>query len=262
MTTAMMLMAQACTSPPGPRTVEPVAAEVSTVLAEDLVWTQLNPARGDQSPKAAALWGDRTTTGAAGFLVGFVDGFSSPPHIHNVSYRGVVIDGQIHNDDPSAASMWMESGSYWTQPAGASHITSARGSNALTYIEIEQGPYLVRPPKDAFPIEERPINVDASNLVWQPTPEASRGEMALLWGAPLTGQPGGYLVRLPGEATGGIGRTGTRVQVVVIAGRPFVHEGERQVTLAPASYLQVTGRSSLGCEAGSDCVVYVRTEAP
>lgn len=89
------------------------ASEV--LLQSDVQWTPLNPARGDQSPQAGTLWGDRTNSGASGFLVQFVDGFSSPPHIHNVTYRGVVISGLIHNDDPKAEKMWMPEGSFWTQ---------------------------------------------------------------------------------------------------------------------------------------------------
>ena len=81
------------------------------VLASEVEWEQLNPKRGDQSPQAATLWGDRNGTEATGFLVKFVDGFSSPPHIHNVSYRGVVIAGGVHNDDPEAKPMWMPAGS-------------------------------------------------------------------------------------------------------------------------------------------------------
>ena len=98
---------------------EPAAEPAATVvLASGVKWEQLNPARGDKSPKAATLWGDRKGPVPTGFLVQFVDGFSSPPHIHNVSYRGVVISGLIHNDDPDAEEMWMPAGSFWTQPKG------------------------------------------------------------------------------------------------------------------------------------------------
>ena len=86
------------------------------VLTSDVEWEQLNPARGDKSPQAGTLWGDRKGTVPTGFLARFVDGFSSPPHIHNVTYRAVVISGSIHNDDPDAAEMWMPVGSFWTQP--------------------------------------------------------------------------------------------------------------------------------------------------
>jgi hypothetical protein len=123
------------------------------VPAADVEWGALNPARGDASPRAATLWGDRTGSGATGFLVRFVDGFESPPHIHNVTYRGVVIRGLVHNDDASAEPMWMPAGSYWTQPRGGPHITAARGET-VAYIEIDEGPYLVRPVDQAFEDEE------------------------------------------------------------------------------------------------------------
>ena len=77
------------------------------ILASEVKWEQLNPARGDKSPKAATLWGDRKGSVPTGFLVKFMDGFSSPPHIHNVSYCGVVISGLIHNDDPNADSFML-----------------------------------------------------------------------------------------------------------------------------------------------------------
>ncbi|WP_346992732.1 DUF4437 domain-containing protein [Alteromonas gracilis] len=48
-------------------------------------------------------------------LVRFKEGFSSPPHIHNITYRGIVIDGEMHNSDPDAKAMWMPVNSYWTQ---------------------------------------------------------------------------------------------------------------------------------------------------
>jgi hypothetical protein len=84
------------------------------VLISDIEWEPLNPARGDKGPKAGALWGDFTGSRPSGFLVKFVDGFSSPLHIQNITYRGVVISGLIHNDDPDAADMWMPTGSFWT----------------------------------------------------------------------------------------------------------------------------------------------------
>ena len=86
------------------------------LLSSEIKWEKLNPARGDQSPQAGTIWGDRKGEVATGFLAKFVDGFSSPPHIHNATYRAVVIKGSIHNDDPAAANMWMKPGSFWTQP--------------------------------------------------------------------------------------------------------------------------------------------------
>ena len=49
----------------------------------------------------------------------------------------------------AAKEMWMPAGSFWTQPRGESHITAASGDSNVAYIEIEDGPYLVRPVDDA-----------------------------------------------------------------------------------------------------------------
>ncbi len=97
------------------------------VLSSEIVWEKLNPARGCQSLQAGTIWGDRKDTVRTGFLAKFVNGFSSPSHIHNVTYRAVVIKGLVHNDDPKAENMWMKSGAFWTQPEREVHITYAKG---------------------------------------------------------------------------------------------------------------------------------------
>lgn len=194
------------------------------ILTSEVEWSPLNPARGDQSPKAGTLWGDRTKSQPTGFLVEFVDGFSSPPHIHNVTYRGVVISGFIHNDDPNAEDMWMPTASFWTQPAGGGHITSAEGSKNLAYIEIEDGPYLVLPTEEAFDSDEKPINVDVSNIVWIDQPgiptSASEAKVAFLWGNPQENQLYGTFVKLPAGFTGNIHSHGSTFRAVVIQGEP------------------------------------------
>ncbi len=137
----------------------------SVLLSSEIKWEKLNPARGDKSPEAGTIWGDRNGTEATGFLAKFKDGFSSPPHIHNVTYRAFVIQGLIHNDDAKAEKMWMGKGSYWTQPQGQSHITASQGES-IALVEIDQGPYLVKPVEQAYEKGEKPINIDASNIVW------------------------------------------------------------------------------------------------
>lgn len=69
-----------------------------------------------------------------GISVRFNPGFSSPPHIHNITYRGIVIEGLLHNDDPTAESMWLPAGSFWTQPAGEDHITAANAQSNMIYL--------------------------------------------------------------------------------------------------------------------------------
>ena len=240
------------------------------VLASEIQWEQLNPKRGDASPKAANIWGDRNGTGATGFLVKFADGFSSPPHIHNVTYRGVVLRGLVHNDDPDAKQMWMPKGSCWTQPAGEVHITSAKGRETMAYIEIEQGPYLVLPTEQAFDQGERPVNVDASNLVWLDGSNASwiesksksEPEISFLWGQPRDGQLHGSLLKLPAGFSGKLNCDGN-VRVVVIDGmvnHQSIKESKSK-ELEPGSYFGSNGNAKhhLSCSSETGCTVYVRS---
>ncbi len=251
-------------------TVNETTTEV--VLASEVEWEQLNPKRGDQSPQAATLWGDRNGTEATGFLVKFVDGFSSPPHIHNVSYRGVVIAGGVHNDDPAAKPMWMPAGSYWTQPAGEVHITASRGVG-IAFIQIEKGPYLVLPTEDATDNGERPVNVDPSNIVlldgsntsWvdQPPHETSLGpEIAFLWGDPKDGQLNGTLVKLPAGFNGEIQSRGDSFQAVIIKGQPELRlpGSDKIKSLTPGSHVASQGAVAhqFSCNLEEGCIIYVR----
>ncbi|QDT89822.1 DUF4437 domain-containing protein [Gimesia algae] len=245
---------------------------VEVVPASAAKWQKLNPKRGDKSPQAATLWGDRNGKEATGFLVKFIDGFSSPPHIHNVTYRGVVIEGRVHNDDPQAKPMWMPTGSFWTQPAGEAHITSARNST-VAYIEIESGPYLVMPTEETFDNGERPVNIDRSNIVWQdesstnwiePSPSSDKkAEIAFLWGSPHKAELHGTLVKLPGQFSGTIRGNGSTFKAVVIAGESNLHQssGKGKVTLAAGSYLNAKGKAVLriSCDANESCTIYIRS---
>lgn len=246
------------------------------LLRSEVEWSPLNPARGDASPKAGTLWGDRTDSGASGFLVKFEKGFSSPPHIHNVTYKGVVISGLVHNDDPNAENMWMPVGSFWTQPAGEAHITSAEGKANVAYIEIEEGPYLVLPEEEAFDNGERPVNLDASNVIWLDasninwinlagmTAFEDEPEIAFLWGQPQDGELNGTLIKLPAGFTGEIRSYGSIFRAVVIQGQPqYQVSGETESKiLAPGSYFGSKGKSvyQISSKAEEESIIYVRTE--
>ncbi len=253
------------------------AAEPATrvLTTSEVEWEQLNPLRGDKSPKAATLWGDRTGPGPAGFLLKPADGFKSPPHIHNVAYRGVVISGLIHNDHPDAEEMYMAAGSFWTQPAGGVHITAAKGANTLAYIEVEDG-FGVLPAKEAFDDPDRPINVDVSNLVWldashtlwvgQSGNQTSQDgpQVAFLWGEPRDGQLNGTLVRLPAGFAGQLQNQGSSFRAVVIQGRPTHRSptGSGATALEPGSYFGSEGEAThrIACEAPAACILYLRTK--
>ena len=247
----------------------PAAGSTSEiVLISDVEWGPLNPARGDKGPRAGTLWGNRTGPGPSGFLVEFSDGFESPPHIHNLSYRGSVISGLVHNDDPDAEEIWMPAGSFWTQPRGAVHITAAKGSRNLAYIEIEEGPYLVLPVDEEFPTEEFSINVDASNLVWIDPPGGSvfvpGPKLAHLWGSVQEGELNGTFLKFPAGFTGTVRSPGATFRAVVIQGLPrYRLQAETETkAMEPGSSFgsegNATHRISCGPEAG--CIMYVRTE--
>ncbi len=233
------------------------------VLASEVDYQPLNPARGDASPMAGTLWGDRGGVQATGFLLKPTDGFESPPHIHNISYRGVVIRGVIHNDDPKADELWMPAGSFWTQPRGHVHITAARGADTLAYVEIDSGPYLVRGPGEAFASEERPINVDVSNIVWADATSVGwdadaehQAEVAFLWGTPQGDERRGLLVRIAAGATATL--SGSDSRVVVVQGNLSTQRDELPVILEPGSFLGTNGGAvELTCAGDEACITYV-----
>ncbi|MFI4892291.1 MAG: DUF4437 domain-containing protein [Phycisphaerales bacterium JB058] len=247
-------------------------AGIEVVPMSEVEWGALNPARGENSPRAGGLWGDRTGDGASGFLVKFVDGFASPPHIHNITYRGVVISGLIHNDDPKAANQWLPVGSFWVQPAGEAHITAAEGRFNMAYIEIEEGPYLVLPEAEAFDNGERPINVDESNFVWldatditwiEGAPDEGGAQIAFLWGKTGAGELGGSLVKLPAGFAGRIVSRGDEFRAVVIQGKPSL--GER--ALEQGSYFGSDGVRDDGPtefrvtgDPETESLIYIRSE--
>ena len=240
-------------------------AAINVVTLSDVQWDQLNPARGDKSPLAGTLWGDRKGTVPTGFLVKFGDGFSSPPHIHNITYRAVVISGGIHNDDPDAADMWMPAGSFWTQPKGEVHITAAKGRANMALVDIDNGPYLVLPPEEAFDSGERPVNVDASNIVWVDQPgmpvSANGPKAAFLWGNSQDGQLSGALVKLPAGFTGKIQSHGSIFRAVVIKGQAQ-YSGTDVKVLEPGSYFGSKGEAvhQISSKAGEESIIYVRTD--
>jgi len=234
----------------------------------EIEWEQLNPARGDKSPQAGTLWGDRKGTVPTGFLARFADGFSSPPHIHNATYRAVVISGLIHNDDPDAADMWMPAGSFWTQPKGEVHITAARGSTNVALVEIDKGPYLVLPVEEAFDSGERPVNVDVSNVVWVDlpgVPDSSRvPQVAYLWGSMRAGQSNGSFLKLPAGFTGKIHSRGSTFRAVVIQGTPQYKVPGMAIAkpLDPGSYFGSMGKRThqISSQAEVDTIIYIRTD--
>ncbi|MDG2280299.1 MAG: DUF4437 domain-containing protein [Flavicella sp.] len=236
------------------------------ILSSNIIWEKLNPARGDQSPQAGTIWGDRKGTEATGFLAKFVDGFSSPPHIHNVTYRAVVIKGLIHNDDPEANNMWMPTGSFWTQPFGEAHITSAKGKENIALVEIDKGPYLVKPISEAFDNGERPINIDASNIVWLSKQRTnwignkSNAKISFLW---EDGNNIGLFIKVPHESHGVLNSDGSVFHAVVVQGvlQYEMPNNTSIYSLDAGSYFGATNNTihTIYNNANQDVILYIRT---
>ncbi|WP_405382268.1 DUF4437 domain-containing protein [Maribacter sp. LLG6340-A2] len=237
------------------------------VTADNVEWGWLNPLRGDKSPAAGKLWGDRTKNEPAGFLVKFKKGFSSPPHIHNITYRGVVIQGLLHNDDEKAEKQWLPAGSYWQQPAGEAHITSADGNENMAFLDIQEGPYLVKPTSEAFDNGERPINVDKTNLVWlnandiEWVSEKSNVETAFLWGSHEENQLRATLLKLPAGFNGSIKNLSTNFRAVVISGGLMLQFSKKDAKneLQPGSYFGAEENATSIISTDRETVVYIRS---
>ncbi len=244
-----------------------VGTEIKT--AEDVEFIPLNPLRGDLSPRSGKLWGNIREDGSAGSLVTFVDGFQSPPHIHNITYRAVVISGEIHNDDPDAAKFWMEPGSFWTQPAGEIHITAAQGENPTIFLEILSGPYLVQSADEAFDVGERPINMAARNIMWLSSDDSKRidgpdAEMAYLWGSLEGNKKNGTFLKLAPDYQGTLSTSAPLVRAVTIQGQSMildVSEDEFK-ELGPGGYFSSQGEVTheLSCTSDISCILYLHTE--
>lgn len=236
------------------------------LLSSDIKWEKLNPARGDQSPQAGTIWGDRRGKVPTGFLAKFVDGFSSPPHIHNVTYRAVVIKGLVHNDDPGAGNMWMKTGSFWTQPAGEIHITSAKGKENIALVEIDSGPYLVKQVSEAFDSGGRPINIEASNIIWLSHKKTtwvnsnSKGEISFL---SENNDLKSLFIKLPKDYKGEIETEGKTLHSVVVKGvlNYIMPQNEEAKVLDVGSYFGATDKAmhKITNKSDEEVILYVRT---
>ncbi|MEM0989149.1 MAG: DUF4437 domain-containing protein [Pseudomonadota bacterium] len=247
------------------------APMVEVVERAEVQFIPLNPARGDASPQAGVLWGDIRQDVPSGALITFANGFASPPHIHNITYRAVVIEGTVHNDDPDAENLWMGPGSFWTQPAGEVHITAVGPGGGTAFLEILSGPYLVQPSRQAFDNGERPVNIEERNVVWLDSsdvtwvaqgPNGSGPEMAFLWGTPADDQLNGTFVRLPPGFSGALQTNGVEMKGVLVKGA-LIHAAEdfsANRALSAGSYFGSEGdvNHSLTCGDAEACVVYVR----
>ncbi len=194
---------------------------------------------------------------------------AAPHSQHHVSRH--CSGGRLHNDDPDAAMMWMKEGSYWTQPASEVHITAARGSS-IAYVEIQSGPYLVKPAEDAFDRCEKPINIDASNTVWldaantswittnENSANAAGPEMAFLWGDPNGEKINGTMLKSPAGFSGTINSSSETFRAVVIKGSTNLKLADEVKALTPESYFGSQGEAVHEISCDEESLVYIRAK--
>ena len=166
----------------------------------------------------------------------------------------------------------MSAGSFWTQPAGEVHITSAKGAENIAYIEIDAGPYLVLPAEEASDNGERPVNSHRSNLVWldaantswiQPSKGQASAEIAFLWDSVEKRKIVGTALKLPSGFDGQILCSAAILRGVVIEGQAEYRNPQalKTKTLEPGSYFGSKGNGNhhLRNTSSGDCLVYIRT---
>lgn len=171
----------------------------------------------------------------------------------------------MHNADENAPVLWMPRGSIWTQPKGQPHITSAQGDNAMAYIEIDSGPYLVKPVSESFESEESPININASNVIYLGKDESeligekSNAQIAYAW-KKKNGE-NGYLLKLPPGFNGKILSYGTIFYGIIINGRVdyLMPDSEKSVELDQGSYFKSQAKAIHDISTNEESVIYIRT---
>jgi len=145
--------------------------------------------------------------------------------------------------------MWMPRGSYWTQPAGEPHVTSAKEEINTAFIEIDSGPYLVKSVNKAYDNGERPFNIHSSNITWQ---QAENIKVAPLW-ASKNGQITGKMIQFQNQVNLKV----NEAKLVLIQGNVTLN---RQL-LEPGSLIEVNGFGSLAvlCQKSMNCRLYIKS---
>ena len=154
-------------------------------------------------------------------------------------------------------------GSFWTQPAGESHVTAADGQGNLIYLEIDSGPYLVLSSEKAFDNGERSINIDERNLVWLSTKDVKwlkEGalQIAYLWGEPHLAN--GSFLKLPAGFKGTI-KNDHELKAVLVRGKA-THQWNNVKTktvLSPSSFFSSKTKGEHKINAETEIVLYINS---
>ena len=168
----------------------------------------------------------------------------------------------MHNDDPSAALTWMPKGSFWTQPAAGNHVTAANGDTNLIYLEIDKGPYLVKPAKQAFNNSETALNLSYSNMVWEKRINLRGVEETLLWGSTEADELGGKMLKLPSGIKVNFNNGGKEFRAVLISGSANYTNTELTTVdrIDVGSYFGSKGSFNHSIDTLQESLLYIRSD--
>lgn len=114
----------------------------------------------------------------------------------------------------------------------------------------------MRPVEQATATAERPINMDASNVVWVDLAGQPALKIAYLWGDPSGAQPGGVFIKVPAQRASVLNNP--KLRAVLILGEATV---PGQPAMTPGSLLSASdGGAQVTCKSAAACVLYVRTD--
>ena len=107
------------------------------ISADDLTWTDLDPA-GAPGVKIATLWGNAGTTGFGAFFK-LPAGFAVPMHTHTHPMKVVIVSGTYIQGPAGAAEFRLGPGSYLMQPGGDYRHTTGcdQSSDCVFFVESE-----------------------------------------------------------------------------------------------------------------------------
>ncbi len=137
----------------------------------------------------------------------------------------------------------------------------------MAFLDIQEGPYLVKPTSEAFDNGERPVNVDKTNIVWLNAKDIewisnkSKVQTAFLWGSHKDNQLRATLLKLPAGFKGKIKNLSQNFRAVVISGgisHQFSKKEDKKKLNAPSYFgAEENGTSIISAE--KETVLYIRS---
>ncbi|OED36209.1 hypothetical protein AB834_03185 [PVC group bacterium (ex Bugula neritina AB1)] len=248
------------------------ASDLKWQSIDPLEWEPLDPSQNKDLPMRAPLWGDFSKKGPSGSIVYLPKGFKSKPHEHNATYRAITISGSIHSAHPSVKDHWLQSGSFWIQPARGIHIAKTRENPCYIYVEIDKGPQLTfspdiknKPTTPSLALDFQHLTwLNQKHISWLPSRKKKKIknlEIAFLWGKITKNDSNGTLLKLPSFFSGKIINKTGDLHIIVIKGKVGSRKFKRQ-TLSDKSYFYVKKGTSLPIEnlLAEESWIYIRSK--